>query len=150
MHTFLLNNSVFEVPAIQLGSAEFGASIGEQESFALLDRYAAAGGTLVDTALVYGRWVPGNQSLSEQVIGHWLASRGKNKIMVATKGAHPVLNDGSGHMGPPRLAPEDITCDLHESLLNLGLERIDLYYLHRDDTTRPVEEIIDTLHALQQ
>ena len=149
MHTFVLKKYDFAVPSIQLGSAEFGASIPEKDAFELLDRYTAAGGTLVDTALVYGRWIPGGKSLSEQVIGRWLSSRGREKIMVATKGAHPVLNAGSGHMGPPRLAPEDILNDVNESLHNLGLERIDLYYLHRDDPSRPVNEIIDALHNLQ-
>ena len=150
MRTFSLKNCNLTIPVLQLGSAEYGASIHEQDAFSLLDRYVAAGGTLVDTALVYGRWMPEGKSLSEQVIGSWLASRGKEKIMVATKGAHPLLDDGHGHAGPPRLAPEEIKNDIEESLKNLGLERIDLYYLHRDDPSRPVSEIIDTLHWLQQ
>ena len=75
MHTFFLKKYDFAVPSIQLGSAEFGASIPEKDAFELLDRYTAAGGTLVDTALVYGRWIPGGKSLSEQVIGRCLSSR---------------------------------------------------------------------------
>ena len=149
MLTFSLGNTDFMVPAVQLGSAEYGASIDEKEAFSQLDFYYESGGRLVDTALVYGRWVPGGESLSERVIGRWLASRGKDKLHVATKGAHPVLDDGTGHMGPPRLEPENIISDVNESLQNLGLDRIDLYYLHRDDPARPVEEIMDTLHHLQ-
>lgn len=149
MRTFSLGNTGLCVPVIQLGSAEYGASISEEEAYRQMDLYAASGGTLIDTALVYGRWIPGGKSLSEQLIGRWLTSRGKSSVMVATKGAHPILDDGTGHAGPMRLAPEDIQSDVEESLKNLGLERIDLYYLHRDDTSRPVCEIMDTLHALQ-
>ncbi|MNJ46470.1 L-glyceraldehyde 3-phosphate reductase [compost metagenome] len=45
-----------------------------------------------------------------------------------------------------RLSPEEISFDLEKSLVNLGTDRIDLYWLHRDDLSRPVEEIIDSLH----
>ncbi|WMT41717.1 aldo/keto reductase [Paenibacillus sp. D2_2] len=48
-------------------------------------------------------------------------------------------------MSKGRLTREEIAVDLDNSLLNLGTDVIDLYWLHRDDITRPVEEIIDML-----
>jgi aryl-alcohol dehydrogenase-like predicted oxidoreductase len=52
-------------------------------------------------------------------------------------------------MQVPRLSPGEIVEDLEDSLRNLQVDTIDLYYLHRDDPTRAVAEIVDTLHAQQ-
>lgn len=150
MKYYTLAGGALAVPAIILGTADFGAAVPQPEAFAMLDCYAASGGTLLDTAHVYGQWIPGGRSLSEELIGRWLKGRGQDGgIQIATKGAHPLLDDGTGRMGPPRLAPEQIAHDLEESLTHLGIERVDLYYLHRDDPARPVEEIMDTLQALR-
>ncbi len=150
MQYYALAGGALSVPTIILGTADFGAAVPQAEAFAMLDRYVASGGTMLDTAHVYGQWIPGGRSLSEELIGRWLRERGsKESIQIATKGAHPLLDDGSGKMGPPRLAPEQIAQDLDESLEHLGLDTIDLYYLHRDDPSRPVESIMDTLQSLR-
>ena len=47
----------------------------------------------------------------------------------------------------PRLAPRDINADIEASRKNLGVDAVDLWYLHRDDETRPVAEILETLNA---
>lgn len=49
-------------------------------------------------------------------------------------------------MEVPRLSPQEIVSDLEESLTNLQTDYIDLYWLHRDDPNRPVEEMIHTLN----
>jgi aryl-alcohol dehydrogenase-like predicted oxidoreductase len=135
------------VSRICLGTGILGAGIDRAESFALLDAFAAAGGTFLDTAHVYSDWLPGERHRSEQLIGSWLKSSGRGASMVvATKGAHPDLND----MTTPRLAPADIARDLDESLACLDVEQIDLYLLHRDDPARPVGEILETLEAQRQ
>jgi aryl-alcohol dehydrogenase-like predicted oxidoreductase len=91
---------------------------------------------------VYADWLPGARSISEKTIGRWLNRRGhRSHLVVSTKGAHPELSA----MHKPRLGRKDIDLDISQSLRNLQVECIDLYWLHRDDPARPVELIIDAL-----
>jgi aryl-alcohol dehydrogenase-like predicted oxidoreductase len=133
-----------EVSPLCLGCGPLGSTLDQSASFRLLDAYTAAGGNFIDTAKVYADWLPGERSISEKTIGAWLAQRGnRNQVNVATKGAHPDL----AAMCIPRMSPSEITGDLESSLRHLGVETIDLYWLHRDDPTRPVAEILETLAA---
>jgi aryl-alcohol dehydrogenase-like predicted oxidoreductase len=125
-----------------LGTSEFGSKVDRATAFALLDEFAAQGGNFVDTANVYGDWVPQTKSSSEKVIGAWLAERGqRDKIVIATKGAHPLLTS----MDVPRCAPREIIADIEQSLGHLRTDVIDLFWMHRDDPSRPTGEIIETL-----
>lgn len=128
-----------------LGTSNFGASIAQAEAFTLMDAFVERGGNFLDTAEVYANWLPDlPRSISERTIGAWLKARGnRSRILIGTKGAHPNL----ATMHIARLAPADILHDLHGSLTHLQTDVIDLYWLHRDDPTRPVGEIIDTLDA---
>jgi len=77
---------------IVLGTGPFGSTIDRDESFAMLDAFAAAGGTAIDTAHVYAAWLPDGDGASERTIGAWMASRGmRRRMLVATKGGHPPL-----------------------------------------------------------
>lgn len=148
MRYFTLTQDTPKVSILFLGAADFGATISPEDAFSLMDRYVDQGGNLLDTAHVYGRWVPGAGSLSEETIGRWLKKRGgKKDVYLATKGGHPAW--GKMALGP-RLDRDGILSDLEDSLRHLGVEHIDLYYLHRDDRNRPVEEIMDTLLAAQR
>ncbi|MBI3959185.1 MAG: aldo/keto reductase [Chloroflexi bacterium] len=130
--------------AICLGSSNFGNGIAPADAYQLLDAYVACGGTFIDTAAVYANWLPGEKNSSEKTIGRWLAANGRrDSIVLATKGAHPEL----ATMHVPRMSPAEILDDLETSLRNLQTGWIDIYWLHRDDTARPVAEIIDTLHG---
>lgn len=115
----------------------------DAESFALLDLYVEAGGNFLDTANIYGKWLSRGENTSEQVIGKWMKAR-KNRqhIILATKGGHPNL----ASMDVPRLSRQEVTDDLTESLSTLGTDRVDVYWLHRDDETRDVAEIMEYLH----
>ncbi|KAI1692904.1 aldo/keto reductase family domain-containing protein [Ditylenchus destructor] len=74
-----------ETPPMVFGGNVFGWTADRETSFALLDRFADAGGTLVDTADVYSAWVAGHQGgESETLIGEWMQARGK-RIGIATK-----------------------------------------------------------------
>jgi aryl-alcohol dehydrogenase-like predicted oxidoreductase len=127
---------------ICLGTAQIGSVIPEADAFRLLDTYYGLGGTFLDTAQVYADWLPGERSASEKTIGRWLKARGlRNHTVVSTKGGHPDLHA----MEIPRLSPEHIVFDVERSLLNLQTDRIDLYWLHRDDPNRPVSEMLDIL-----
>jgi aryl-alcohol dehydrogenase-like predicted oxidoreductase len=142
MRRIQITGTDLSVSPICLGTVEFGANIPEAQAFALLDAFVAAGGNFIDSALVYSDWHPGPRGSAEKTIGRWLTQRGnRDQIVLATKGAHPELKT----MHVSRLAPEDISGDVDKSLTNLQTDRIDLYWLHRDDVKRPVSEILDTL-----
>lgn len=128
---------------ICFGTALLGSAIDAKASFDLLDAYVGQGGNFVDTAKVYADWLGGERSLSEKTIGRWMRERGnRDGLIVATKGAHPEQPNA------PRLSRAEITSDLDASLRHLRIDRVDLYWLHRDDPARPVEEIVDTLLEL--
>ena len=129
----------------------FGTINDEDESFEFLDVVLDMGGNFIDTAHIYSDWhcekfnVP--RGVSELTIGKWIKATGRrHELIIATKGAHPPM-DVMPQIYRPRLAPEDISQDLGESLERMGIETIDLYYLHRDDMAIPVNEIVDALQA---
>ncbi|MFH8797108.1 aldo/keto reductase [Streptomyces sp. NPDC017941] len=137
-----LGSSDLEVFPLALGGNVFGWTADEQQSFAVLDAYTAAGGNFVDTADVYSVWAPGNEGgVSETVIGRWLAARGnRSDVLIATKvGGHP---DYKG------LSASTIKSAAEESLRRLGTDYIDLYYTHYDDPSVPVEEFLTALDDL--
>lgn len=89
--------------------------------------------TTFDTARVYGR--------SEEVIGDWLERTGnREKVNLLSKGGHhtPLLKK--------RVNRKEILFDLTVSLQKLKTDYIDIYLLHRDDTSVPVGEIVETLN----
>ncbi len=137
-----LPNSELSVYPICLGSGSLGSTVDRSDSFRMLDTYLAAGGNFIDTAKVYADWLPIERSISEKTIGEWLRQRGnRSQVVLSTKGAHPDL----ATMHISRVSPADITGDLDASLEHLGVETIDIYWLHRDDPTHPVSEILETL-----
>lgn len=145
MSRIALPNTDLEVTSICLGTGEIGSSLSREDSFRLLDDYAELGGNFLDTARCYGDWNPAlPRSISEKTIGAWMRERGnRDQIVLATKGAHWHFDTPD----KPRLASDDIRSDLHGSLTDLQTDRIDLYWLHRDDPLMPVETIIETLET---
>jgi aryl-alcohol dehydrogenase-like predicted oxidoreductase len=137
-----LGRTDLDVFPLCLGGNVFGWSASEQESFDVLDAYAAAGGNFIDTADSYSFWVPGHRGgESETIIGRWMASRGaRNRTIVATKvGRCPGLE---------RLSPKTIRTAVEASLRRLGSDRIDLYYAHADDPKTPIEETLRAFDGL--
>ncbi len=117
-----------------LGGNVFGWTADRDASFAVLDAYLEAGGNFVDTADVYSSWVDGHPGgESERILGEWLAARGaREEMVVATK-------VGSGAEDVPEgLGRAQILAGCDASLRRLGVERIDLYYAHKDDPTTPL------------
>ncbi|HZP54905.1 aldo/keto reductase [Actinocrinis sp.] len=137
-----LGNTDLDVFGLCLGGNVFGWSADEDESFAILDAYAAAGGNFIDTADVYSLWVPGNTGGdSERIIGRWMKSRGNRDAMViATKVAKLPSRPG--------LSAANIRAAAEESLQRLGTDYIDLYYAHADDPGTPIEETLGAFDAL--
>src|SRR5947209_8447254 len=136
-------NTSLSPSTICLGTALFGTDVDEVTAFELLDTFFEHGGTFLDTAHAYGEWVPGGIGQSERTLGKWLKERGlRQQVLVATKGAQPY--EATPHL--PRLSHDDIVSDLDDSLRCLQIDTIDLYWLHRDDPTRPVADILATLN----
>ena len=127
-----------------LGTATLGLNGTREEAFALLDAFVELGGSIIDTAAVYSDWVPGEVRRAEGIIGEWRRQRARADIFICTKGAHPPLDE----MSRSRLDAASITEDVEMSLRRLGVERLDLFYLHRDDPACPVEFILETLARL--
>lgn len=107
----------------------------KEGSMKILDACIDLGITHIDTANVYG------MGRSETVIGEWLKSHGgKNPFTIATKGA--ITQDPDQRLKNDR---EHLQAALEESLQRLGVEAIDLYYVHRRDVRFEIEEVTETL-----
>ena len=124
------------ISAIGLGCMSFGGIFGatdEATSLRCLDAAYDHGITFLDTANIYG------MGRSEQVLGKWLTSR-KPNIVLATKAS--IVS------GPVRRfdnSERHLLDEFHASLRRLGVDHVDLFYIHRREATRPVEEVADTL-----
>jgi aryl-alcohol dehydrogenase-like predicted oxidoreductase len=136
-----------EVSVIGLGTDYFGSTVDRKRSMEILDRYVELGGNFVDTAEVYACWIPGGEHQSEKLIGNWLRERGgRDQLIISTKGAHPRLES----MSVPRLSKEEIEADLNSSLRRLGTDYIDIYWVHRDGPSVPVDQILLALEAFRK
>lgn len=132
------------ISSICLGTGSFGSDIDRKISYDVLDVYFSQQGNFIDTAHIYGDWLPGERSASEKLIGTWMHERkNRGQVILATKGAHPFLHN----YPTPRMTPRETLEDLEASLLNLQTDTIDLYWLHRDNPERPVEEILEFLES---
>jgi aryl-alcohol dehydrogenase-like predicted oxidoreductase len=137
-----IGNSDLDVYGLNLGGNVFGWTADEQQSFAVLDAYAAAGGNFIDTADVYMARVPGNSGgESETIIGNWLAKRGRrDDVVIATKvGSLPAR---------PGVSAKNIREAVEDSLRRLRTDHIDLYYAHRDIADVPLEETLGAFDEL--
>lgn len=142
MRTILLPQAGLSVSALCLGTANIGIDGDRMAAFRLLDRFAERGGNFLDSARVYSDWIPGERGRSERILGEWLSARAnRGRFVLATKGGHPLLDA----MGRSRLSPSELEADLDASLKALRTDRIDLYYLHRDDAGLPAATVVETL-----
>ncbi|MFT5466086.1 MAG: aryl-alcohol dehydrogenase-like predicted oxidoreductase [Verrucomicrobiales bacterium] len=120
-----------KVSALGCGCTTFGREIDESAAHAFLDHAQANGLTLLDTASAYGG------GKSEEILRTWLKSRrpADGSLVIATK----IL---------PPYDPESITQSVESCLQRLGLEAIDLLYLHRWDATADAPESLAALDGL--
>ncbi|ACL39006.1 aldo/keto reductase [Pseudarthrobacter chlorophenolicus A6] len=124
-----------------MGMSEFYGEGDEQESLATIHEFLDAGGTLLDTADMYGPFT------NERLVGRAVGGR-RDDVVIATKFGNERREDGSwvginGHPDYVRRA-----CDA--SLERLGVDHIDLYYQHRVDKTVPIEETVGAMAELVQ
>jgi aryl-alcohol dehydrogenase-like predicted oxidoreductase len=129
-----------ETGAIGLGCMGMNHAYGpgdEAESIATIHRALDRGVTLLDTAEIYGPYT------NEETVGKAIRGR-REHVVVATKfgfvpGAGVTRVDGS---------PENAKRAVDGSLRRLGVEVIDLYYLHRKDPAVPIEETVGAMKRL--
>ncbi len=142
MKSIKLLHTDLTVSPLCLGTVNYGTSTREEAALRQMSRYVELGGNFMDTALIYG--VAVGQGVSERIVGRWLRETGlRDRVVLSTKGAHPDIK----HMDVPRVKPEMILDDIEQSLQNLGVDCIDLYFLHRDDPAMPVSEILGALEG---
>ena len=134
-----LGTSGLGTPRLVLGGNVFGFTVKGEEAFAVLDRFIAAGGTMIDTADVYSAWVPGHVGgESETLLGEWLKRRGRrDDVLIATK-----VGFAKG------LSAAQIAEAAEGSLNRLGTDYVDLYYAHKDDAKTPLEETLGAFDRL--
>lgn len=133
------------VHPIGIGAMSFSNFYGatnEAESHAILDVAMAAGVTHIDTANVYG------MGTSETVIGAYLKTNpgARDHFTIATKGAITRNPDGPGNIF--NNSAEHLQLELENSLRRLGVDAVDLYYVHRRDPAVSIEEVTETLAGL--
>ncbi len=133
-----------KVSVLSLGAMRFGTMTDEATSFAILDRYVAAGGNFIDTSNNYLYFVHGTQGgESEALLGRWRASRGiGDEVVIATKvGARPTA-PATGFDTPREGLSRAVIREASErSRERLGVDRIDLYYAHVPDQSGvPLDE----------
>ena len=132
----LLGRSGLRVSTVALGTMTFGDDWGwgadESTSRSIFERYAAAGGNLVDTACNY------TDGSSERIVGACIADD-RDRFVVATKYSLTMRDDDPNAGGNHR---KSLRRTLAGSLERLGTDHVDLLYLHMWDHTTPVVEVL--------
>jgi len=122
------------VSRLILGTMSIVDSDDLTEDFKRLDEALELGINTLDTAMGYGR------GTTEIALGKYFRSRGnRDKFFIISKACHPSP-------WRKRVTTFDLEADLHDALAKMGTDYIDLYMLHRDDVTVPVEPLMDTFN----
>lgn len=122
---------------LALGAMTFGAETPEAEAHRQLDVFVERGGTLIDTADAYGA------GESESIIGRWLATRSqRDDLIIATKGR---FNPPPGSPGASR---RSLVRSVDASLRRLGVDHLDVYFVHGWDEQTPIAETLDALSSM--
>ncbi|MEM7769399.1 MAG: aldo/keto reductase [Cyanobacteria bacterium P01_A01_bin.37] len=143
MKTRKLGNEL-EVSALGLGCmgmSEFYSGRDEDEAIATLHHALDLGVTFLDTADMYG------PHTNEQLIGKALRDR-RDQAILATK--FGVVRTADGGFGGVNGSPDYVRQSCDASLQRLGIDVIDLYYLHRVDPTVPIEDTVGAMADLVQ
>ncbi|GGS75189.1 aldo/keto reductase [Nonomuraea spiralis] len=138
---------------IALGTIPFGTTVGLRETFAILDRFHDAGGTMLDTANNYPFWDEGRTGdESEEAVGAWLAARGhRDRIFIGTKGgARPTVPGDRTLDSAEGLSAAAVARAAEGSLRRLRTDYIDLYWSHIEDRSVPLAETLGALNTLAE
>lgn len=122
-----------------MGMSEFYGARDDVESMEVLNRAIDLGVTFLDTADIYG------PHHNEELIGRFLAER-KPSVVIATK--FGIVRKPGEYARTIDNSPDYVKSACEASLRRLGVEHIDLYYVHRIDRSRPIEEAMGALAQL--
>jgi aryl-alcohol dehydrogenase-like predicted oxidoreductase len=140
MEMRVLGRTGVRVSPLCLGTMMFGAwgNPDHDESIRTIHRALDAGINFVDTADVYSR------GESEEIVGKALAGGRRDNVVLATK-AHGTMGDDPNEQGNSR---RWIVREVEASLRRLGTDWIDLYQIHRPDSSTAIEETLSVLTDL--
>lgn len=138
MQQIFLGSSGLPVSELCLGTMSFGAATDEATAHRILDAFADAGGTFIDTANAY------NEGASEEIVGRWLRTRRRDDFVVATK-VYGEARPGEPTRGTGR---KHVLAEIEASLRRLQTDFIDLYQAHVFDDATPLEETLSTFDTL--
>lgn len=128
-----------QVSVYCFGVMTFGWKTEQDEASRMMDRFLDAGGNFVDTANVYGR------GKSETMTGVALKDNKRDKVFLATK-AHGKMNDDDPNAwGNTRF---NLIKACEDSLRRLQTDHIDLYQIHRPQSSVPIDETLRALDDL--
>jgi aryl-alcohol dehydrogenase-like predicted oxidoreductase len=120
-----------------------GADVSEEEKIDAIGRALELGINFLDTAWIYVNLKTGETN--EGLVGKALKKFGRENFVVATKGGNAFTQNGLVTTGDPKIIKQQ--CE--ESLKRLGIDCIDLYYLHRIDPNTPLELTMQGLAELR-
>ena len=123
-----------------MGMSEFYGTIDEPEAVATIHRALDLGVTFLDTADVYGLGV------NEELVGRAIAGR-RDQVELATKFGI-VRDPANPRFRALRGDPAYVRESIDASLRRLGVDHVDLYYLHRVDPDTPVEDTVGAMAEL--
>jgi aryl-alcohol dehydrogenase-like predicted oxidoreductase len=134
-----LGRSGLEVSPLCLGTMMFGGATDPAASRRIVDKAREAGINVIDTADAY------NGGRSEEVVGEAIRAH-RGHWILATKLANP-MGEGPNRQG---LSRRRVFAAAEESLRRLGTDVIDIYYLHKEDHSTPLEETVRAMGDLQR
>jgi len=140
-----LGTTGLDVSPIAIGAMTYGEptrghpawSLGADDASPLIKHALEVGINFFDTANMY------SQGSSEEILGRALKDfADRDEVVIATKLRHPMRSGPNGK----GLSRKEVMTELDHSLRRLGTDYIDLYQIHRNDPTTPVEETLEALH----
>ena len=146
--TTRLGRSGLQVSRLALGTMTFGLQCDEQMSHAILDKAAGVGINFIDTADVYplGGGIE-TVGRTEEIVGRWLQAQGpagRRRFVIATKACGKV-GPNPWDQGASR---KHLLDAIDASLARLQTDHVDLYQLHHDDRSTPLDESLEALDTI--
>ncbi len=123
-----------------MGMSEFYGQRDDEKSYATLNRALDLGVTLLDTADTYGL------GHNEELIGRLIAERGRDAVTIATK--FGIRREPGAYARGIDNTADYVRSACDASLKRLGIETIDLFYVHRVDANRPIEDTMKAMAGL--
>ncbi|HTH07215.1 MAG TPA: aldo/keto reductase [Ilumatobacteraceae bacterium] len=146
MHHVKLGRTGLRVSELCLGTMTFGLQCDEDTSFSIMDAAFDAGIDFLDTADVYPLGGEGEiRGRTEEIVGKWMKGK-RDQVVIATKCVGP-MGGKPWHVGMSR---KHVLDAIDESLRRLQTDYVDLYQLHADDPSTPLDEVLGALDTVVQ